>query len=97
MITATPASEALYFDGAPLAHVVAYEERKRLARIDRENRRAARAIRTVSRFASDAEFRTALAAENAEHRASVHAAIDRGMEPINRRQRERWAAEEAGL
>lgn len=35
------ASEAL-FDGAPLAHVVAWEERQRLARIDNRVRMAMR-------------------------------------------------------
>ncbi len=37
-----PAEEALYL-GAPLAHVAAYRERGRLARIDARNREAARA------------------------------------------------------
>jgi hypothetical protein len=34
-----PASEALFFDKAPVAHIVQYEERARLQRIERENRR----------------------------------------------------------
>ncbi len=37
------ASEALYFDNAPVAHVVAYQERQRLARIERDGRKAVRA------------------------------------------------------
>jgi hypothetical protein len=37
------AAEAL-FDGAPLAHVVAYRERQRLALIRRRNEEAARAF-----------------------------------------------------
>lgn len=37
-----------------------------------------------------------LDAEIAANRASVHAAIDAGMEPINERQRKRWADEENG-
>lgn len=42
MITMPPASEALYFDGAPVAHIVDYQERKRLAKIARNNRDALR-------------------------------------------------------
>lgn len=35
-----PASEALYFDGAPVAHIVAFEERVRLSRIAQTGRAA---------------------------------------------------------
>lgn len=38
------AAEGLY-DGAPLAHVVAFEERNRLARIERAGRAALRSRR----------------------------------------------------
>lgn len=36
-----PASEALYFDKAPVLHIVQWEERNRLARIAQRNRDAA--------------------------------------------------------
>lgn len=53
MNTMPPAPEALYFDHAPVAHIVAFEERRRLARIEEENRRAIRQRGTLSlRFAS---------------------------------------------
>lgn len=42
------AAEALY-DGAPLAHVVAFEERRRLARAERVGRDIARAAMPVRR------------------------------------------------
>lgn len=48
-----PAAEALYFDNAPVAHIVAYQERQRLQRIADANRRALRERGTLSlRFAS---------------------------------------------
>lgn len=39
-----PASEALYFDNAPVLHIVQYEERNRLANIERRNREARRTL-----------------------------------------------------
>ncbi len=38
------AAETVYFDGAHLAHVAAWEERQRLAAIDRRNKAAMRSI-----------------------------------------------------
>ena len=60
-----PASEALYFDNAPLAHVVAHEERQRLARIERECRQAVQASRTWSAMADR------LAADHRDYRARL--------------------------
>lgn len=36
------ASEALYFDKAPVAHIVQYDDRKRMARIQTNNQAAMR-------------------------------------------------------
>ena len=48
-----PASEALYFDKAPVLHIVQWEERNRLARIDARNRDA---LRTLERRAFRGRF-----------------------------------------
>ena len=60
-----PASEALYFDNAPVAHIVAHEERERLARIARDCRKAAQASRTWSAMADR------LAADHRDYRARL--------------------------
>lgn len=83
-----PASEALYFHNAPYAHIVAYQERERLERIERESRRA---IEAVMRFPSGAAFRAALSSGNARWRAGANAEIDRSMAPLNDKQAARWA------
>lgn len=36
------AAEALYFDGAPVLHIVQHDERKRMARIQSNNQAAIR-------------------------------------------------------
>ena len=45
----SPASEALYFDNAPVAHIVEQQERDRLDRIQRQASSIARAIDRISR------------------------------------------------
>lgn len=40
-----PASEAMYFHREPVAHIVAFQERNRLARIERTCRDAIRSAR----------------------------------------------------
>jgi len=45
MITMLPASEALFFRQEPVAHIVAFQERNRLARIERTCRDAIRIAR----------------------------------------------------
>ena len=45
----SPASEALYFDNAPVAHIVEQQERARIDRIQRQSSSIARAIGSISR------------------------------------------------
>ncbi len=40
-----PASEAMYFHREPVRHIVQFQERERLARIDRNSRDAIRSAR----------------------------------------------------
>lgn len=43
--TLPPASEAMYFNGEPCRHIVQFQERERLARIERDCRAAVRRAR----------------------------------------------------
>lgn len=49
----------------------------------------------LRRYWSDPIYRAACDAEVEANRALCHASIDRGMAPLNEKQRARWAAEEA--